>query len=247
MTTPTEQTAAAFTAAILAERSDAQREQYRRYFPATLGELGVGDHFTGVRMGAVFGLAKRYLDLPSAELESMLDNGVHEVRVGALKAMSLDAARSGTTAARREELFELYLRRHDRVNDWDLVDLAAANVVGVWLLDGPAQGHHALLRELAAHDDRWRRRTSIVATAAFISRRQLDATFEISEALVRDGEELVQKAVAWMLRYAGDRDRARLLDFLDTHAASMPRPMLRGAIEKLDAARRADYLERRGE
>jgi 3-methyladenine DNA glycosylase AlkD len=137
-----------------------------------------------------------------------------------------------------KELYELYIRRHDRINSWDLVDLAAYHVVGRYLENKPRK----VLYNLAKSKKWYERRTAIVATAHFIRNGEVEDTFKIAELLLKDEHDLVHKGAGWMLRYAGDLDRARLLAFLDEHAAKMPRVMLRYAIEKLDKKQRERYL-----
>ena len=188
-------------------------------------------------MGDVFALAKRYVDMPPGEIEKLLESPLHEVRAGACSIMAKQAARKRTAPERRTELYELYLRRHDRIDNWDLVDLAARDVVGAQLADGPRDK----LYELARSDDIWERRTAIVATHHFIRDGDLDDTFRIAELLLGDEEDLIHKPVGGWLREAGKHDRARLLAFLDEHAAAMPRTALRYAIEHLDPELREHY------
>jgi 3-methyladenine DNA glycosylase AlkD len=163
------------------------------------------------------------------------------VRAGGVKIMAYQAASKTTPEGRRRELFELYLRRHDRINDWDLVDLGAWDVVGRYLVDKPRE----VLYQLARSTNVWERRTAILATLYFVRQGDLDDTFRIAEELVNDDHDLVQKAVGGSLREAGKHDRGRLLGFLDDHAATMPRTALRYAIEHLDKDQRADYMTRK--
>ncbi len=218
-------------------QSDEELRKIQRYFKSGDGQYGQGDVFLGVRMGDVFRLAKRYVDMPPAEIERLLESLLHEVRAGGCSIMAKQAARRGTPERRRAELYALYLRRHDRINNWDLVDLAARDVVGSYLADRPRD----MLYELARSENLWERRTAIVATSYFIRERELDDTFAIAERLLGDDEHLIHKAVGGWLRQAGKRDRPRLLRFLDEHAAAMPRTMLRYAIEHLDPEQRAYY------
>jgi 3-methyladenine DNA glycosylase AlkD len=155
--------------------------------------------------------------------------------------MDYQARRKATSAARRQELYELYLRRHDRIDTWDLVDRAAPQVVGGYLWDRSREP----IYRLAASQRWYERRTSIVSTWFFIRRDDLDDTFRIAEMLANDPEDLVQKAVGGWIREAGKRDESRLRDFLDRHAATMPRTALRYAIEKLPPATRDHYLSRK--
>jgi 3-methyladenine DNA glycosylase AlkD len=148
--------------------------------------------------------------------------------------------RSRRPPDRRQELYELYLRRHDRIDDWSLVDRAAPWVVGSYLMDRPRDP----LYQLASSPHWYERRTAITATWAFIRVGQLDDTFALAELLVHDPEHFVQTAVGGWVREAGKRDRDRLRGFLDAHAATMPRTTLRFAAEKLDPAERQRYRNR---
>jgi 3-methyladenine DNA glycosylase AlkD len=199
-----------------------EREKYTRYFARDPGAP-----FMGVRMGAVFDLAKTVLDLPGAELEALLEQPTHEVRALACSIMGKSAAHRKTSEARRAELYELYLRRHDRIDQWDLVDLAARDVIGGYLLERD----RSPLTRLAASGFWPERRTALVATFAFLKRGELDDAYALSELLADDPEPFVQKALGWVLRAAGDIDRTRLTDFVESHAATMPRTALRAAIE----------------
>jgi 3-methyladenine DNA glycosylase AlkD len=228
-------TADRFMERLTASRSPEQLHKYQRAFK---GAAEGGDQFIGVPMGQVFALAKEFIELPPAELERLLESPVHEARAGALSVMDKQARRRRTPQARRRELFELYLRRIDRIDNWDLVDLAAPYVVGGYLADRPRD----VLDELARSQSPWARRTAIVATGYLIRQGEVDDTFRIAELLAGDDHDLVQKATGWMLREAGKRDRRRLLRFLDGHAATLPRTLLRYAIEHLEADQRAHYL-----
>ena len=152
--------------------------------------------------------------------------------------MDFQARRPSTDNERRRELYELYVRRHDRIDTWDMVDRAAPYVVGGYLFDRS----RAPLYTLARSSNWWERRTAIVATYYFIRQDDLDDTFAIADLLADDPEELVQKAVGGWVREAGKRDQERLLDYLDRHAATMPRTALRYAVEQLEPATRQHYL-----
>lgn len=214
-------------------RSPEQSEKYRNTFKSN-----EDDEFMGVRMGQIFTVAKEFIDMPVDEIEKLLESPIHEVRVGAVSIMDYQARRKKTSETRKKELFDLYIRRHDRINDWDLVDRAAPYVVGGYLFDKA----HDKLYELAQSDNLWERRTAIVSTYYFIRQDQVEDTFKIAEILVSDTEDLVQKAVGGWIREAGKRQLQNLLDFLDTHAATMPRTTLRYAIEHLEPDQRTHYL-----
>ena len=227
-----------FAERLYAYRSPEQREKYRRYFKLGEGEYGEGDEFVGVRMGQVFALAKEFIEMPPDEIEKLLESPIHEVRAGGLSIMDKQARRKRTPESRRKELFDLYMRRTDRINNWDLVDVACPYVVGGYLSDKPRE----VLYELARSENMWERRTAIVSTYFFIRQGDVEDTFRIAEVLLDDPEDLIHKAAGGWVREAGKKDRARLLDFLDEHAATMPRTMLRYAVEHLDEGERKHYL-----
>jgi 3-methyladenine DNA glycosylase AlkD len=221
-----------FIARLESEASEAERLKYKRYFPERHHE------FIGVRMGAVFAAARDFAGMDLDQVERLLEHDAHEVRAGAVRIMAEQAKARTTTDERLQALAALYLRRHDRIDDWDLVDLGAWEVLGRSLLDRPRD----VLDELAGSEDPWRRRSAITATFAFIRRGELDDTYRIAGRLLEDEHELVRKAVGWALRNAGDHDHGRLNTFLDEHAATMPRSMLRNAIEKLAPEERKRFL-----
>jgi 3-methyladenine DNA glycosylase AlkD len=190
---------------------------------------------TPVRMREVFELAKAHIALPVSELELVLEHPVHRVRVGALSTMDKQARRKRTPPEQRQALYDLYLRRLDRIDNWDLVDLGAPHVIGGHL----ATRDRAPLYELARSDNPWARRTAIVATLFLVRQDEVDDTFALAEILGSDPEHYVQTALGGLLREAGKRDRTRLLAFLEAHAATLPRITLRFASEHLDPATRA--------
>jgi 3-methyladenine DNA glycosylase AlkD len=196
------------------------------------------DVIMGVRMGQVFALAKEFMAMPLGEIEKLLDSPIHEARVGAVSIMDFQARSKKTTGERRTELFDLYIRRHDRINSWDLVDRSAIYVVGSYLYDKPRK----ILYRLVRSKDTWERRTAIVSTAYFIKKGDVDDTFKIAEILLNDDQDLIHKATGWMLRAAGDTDRQKLLGFLDQFASTMPRVALRYATEHFDKKQRDHYL-----
>jgi 3-methyladenine DNA glycosylase AlkD len=167
-----------------------------------------------------------------------MESDIHEARAGAMSIMGQQAMLRTTTEARRKELYDLYLRRHDRINNWDLVDLAAKPVIGQYLADKP----RGVLKKLAKSKDKWERRSALYACLWFIMKQKsVDDTEEICGMLVGEKEEIIQKAVGGLIRCIGI-DRPRLHAFLDKHAAKMPRMMLRYAVEKLGPAEKAKYM-----
>src|SRR5436190_16081940 len=219
-----------------------EAEKIQRYFKSGEGQYGAGDKFIGVRMGRLFSLAKEFIEMPVAELEKLLESPIHEVRAGAVSIMDKASRNKKTSAARRKELFDLYMRRHDRINNWDLVDLGCLHMTGSYLYNKP----HDVLYKLARSKNIWERRTAILSTCYFIRQGEVTDTFKIAELLVNDKEDLIHKAAGWMLRFAGDKDPKKLLSFLDKYAATMPRTLLRYAIEKLTKKQREYYMNLKG-
>jgi DNA alkylation repair enzyme len=234
----TDRTAANFMKELMARRpADVSLLSERHLRSGTDKAHTAHDQFMGVRMGEVFALARAYIAMPLAEIEKLLESPIHEARVGAVSIMDFQARNKHTPPVRRKELYNLYLRRHDRINNWDLVDRSAPYVVGGYLADKPRNS----LYELARSKSIWERRTAIVATAYFIRQGETEDTFKIAELLMQDAEDLIQKAVGSWLREAGKKDPSRLFQFLDKHAATMPRVSLRYALERLPAPQRQQY------
>jgi 3-methyladenine DNA glycosylase AlkD len=235
---PSEVTAKRFIQALQKIQSDKELEKIQRYFKSGKGEYGEGDQFMGVRMGQLFALAKANIEMPPAELEKLMESPIHEVRAGAMSIMDKQARNNKLPESRRKELFDLYMRRHDRINNWDLVDVSAIFVVGRYLFDKSRN----ILYKLARSKNMWERRTAIVSTAYFLKKGEVEDTFKIGEMLLKDKEDLVHKAAGGWIRQAGKHDRERLLEFLDEHAATMPRTFLRYAIEHLDKKQKTYYM-----
>lgn len=196
------------------------------------------DSIMGVRMGQVFALAKEFIAMPLNEVEKLLESPIHEARVGAVSVMDFQARSKKTSDERRKELFDLYIKRHDRIDTWDLVDRSAPYVVGSYLFDKPRK----ILYKLARSKNMAERRTAIVSTLYFIGKGDVEDAFNVAEILLNDKEDLIHKGVGWALRYAGDKDRKKLLSFLDQYAVTMPRVTLRYSIEHFDNKQREHYL-----
>ncbi len=215
-------------------QSEKEMNKAEKFFKGNDGET----KSFGVKFGVVFKTAKQFTEMSLPEINKLLDSQYYEVRMGAVSIMDYQAKSKKTPDATKKALFDLYLQRHDRLNNWDFVDRGAVSVIGEYLVDKPRD----ILYDLAKSDDPWERRTAIVSTHAFIKRDDLEDTFNIAEILVDDPHELINKAVGSWIREAGKRDEQKLLDFLDRHAATMPRVTLRYAVEKLDQVRSKYYL-----
>ena len=211
-----------------------------KQFIEQLNKLGSkNDGYENVSMGQIFALAKELMDMPPKEIEKLLESSIHKVRAGAVSIMDWQARSRKTSSERRKELFDLYINLHDRIDNWDLVDRSAPYVVGGYLSDKPRD----ILYELARSENPWERRTAITATYYFIRQGDVDDTFRIAEILVQDPHDLVQKAVGGWVREAGKKDLSKLLAFLDKYAATMPRTILRYAIEHLEQKQKKHYME----
>ncbi len=208
----------------------------QRFFKTAPGEYGEGDRFIGLTMPAVRRLATEYATVPLDEVERLLESRWHEVRTLAVVLLAQRFRKADEPT--RGAIYRLYLRRTDRINNWDLVDISAAGIVGAHLLTRS----RAILRRLARSTCVWERRIAIIATLAFIQRGEFKDTVDLATRLLADEHDLIHKAVGWMLREVGKRDEAVLLRFLDRHAAQMPRTALRYSIERLSRSRRIHYM-----
>lgn len=229
---------AQFAAALTALADQSMIAEVSRYFRDDPNAHSADNRILGVHIGDVFPVAKTFVDLSLKDIEKLLENRYYEIRMGAVSVMDFQARAKRVTAEHRQALYDLYLRRHDRINNWDMVDRAAPYVVGGYLADKPRD----VLYELARSDNPWERRTAIVSTYFFIREDDLEDTFRIAELLVHDPHDLVQKAVGSWIREAGKRDQARLVRFLEAHAGAMPRATLRSAVEHLPAILKTRFM-----
>lgn len=207
-----------------------------RFFKTGPGEYGEGDVFIGVKVPTLRGVSREFRELPPSEIESLLRSPIHEERHLALMILVLQAAKSDD--GHRRAAFEFYLQNTPYINNWDLVDCSAPQVVGGYLLNRSRKP----LWTLARSKNLWERRIAIVSTQHFIRHDDLGETLTISRQLLTDREDLIHKATGWMLREVGKKNQAVLEGFLDQHGPVMPRTMLRYAIERFTPARRQAYL-----
>lgn len=208
----------------------------QRFFKTQEGGYAAGDVFIGLRVPVIRKVAGRYKDLALSEIEKLLESPIHEHRFAGLTIMVLQAKKADQTQLKK--LYDLYLKRTDRINNWDLVDTSCRDVVGRYLMDKSRQP----LYDLAKSKDLWERRIAMVSTWQFIRDGDLDDTFKLAEMLLDDKHDLMHKAVGWMLREAGKKDEARLKGFLDEHATKMPRTALRYSLERLNPVDKQHYM-----
>jgi 3-methyladenine DNA glycosylase AlkD len=210
------------------------------FFKTGPGQYGEGDRFRGIRVPVIRKHAKEYQAMTLAESQKLLRSPYHEDRLLALLIL-VRAYETGDDAAKRK-VFNLYLKNARFINNWDLVDTSAPQIVGGFLWD---KDRDALYR-LARSSNLWQRRMAIIATFYFIKRGDFKDTLKVAALLLDDTEDLIHKAVGWMLREVGKRDRQAEELFLNKHCRRMPRVMLRYAIEKFPEPKRRRYLEGRG-
>ena len=209
-----------------------------RFFKCGPGEYGEGDVFIGVTVPAQRAIARQFRDLPLVETGKLLTSRIHEERLTALLILVDQFTRTSDDRLRKS-IFMLYMKHLRFINNWDLVDTSAAPIVGGWLADKPRD----LLDRLARSNQLWSRRVAIIATFHYIHRGDHRDAIRIATLLVDDEHDLIHKAVGWMLREVGKRADGRALDrFLEQHAATMPRTMLRYAIEHRPAAERRRWM-----
>ena len=217
--------------------ADSERARHAvRYFKTGVGGYGYGDKFLGIRVPLIRQAVKQYADTSLGTAEKLLKSEYHEIRLFAL--LLLVSRFSRGDAAERDRIYRLYLNNTRYINNWDLVDSSAPRIVGAYLDDKD----RSVLYALAKSSSLWERRIAVLATFYFIGNGQFSDALRIAELLLNDPEDLIHKAVGWMLREAGKRDLAVEVAFLRDHYQKMPRTMLRYAIEKFSKAERHSYL-----
>ncbi|MEM4259451.1 MAG: DNA alkylation repair protein [Candidatus Pacearchaeota archaeon] len=213
-----------------------QAKALQRFFKTGKGEYGEGDIFLGIKVPEQRKIAEQFLHLSSTELQKLLSSRIHEERLVSLLILINKYNLSDEKG--KETIFNLYLSNTKNINNWDLVDLSAPKIVGEFLKNKDK----SILYKLAKSQNLWEKRISIISTYAFIKEGKFEDTIKISEILLNDSHDLIQKAVGWMLREIGKRDIILLKSFLNKYSSKMPRTMLRYAIEKLPEKERKLYL-----
>ena len=208
----------------------------QRFFKTGKGEYGEGDIFLGIKVPVQRQVAKKYTGLSLPKIQELLKSKVHEHRLTGLIILSNKYKESKEED--KANIFDFYLKNTKNINNWDLVDVTAPNIVGHFLFDKKKN----VLYDLARSNDLWERRIAIVSTFNFIRQEEFEDTLALSEILLEDKHDLSHKAVGWMLREVGKKDEAVLEEFLKQHYKVMPRTMLRYAIERFDEDKRKMYL-----
>jgi 3-methyladenine DNA glycosylase AlkD len=210
-----------------------------RFFKTGPGHYGEGDRFLGLTVPTVRQVARQARTLPLTAVDRLLRSGYHEERLCALLILVEQFSRARPADQARR--YRFYLRHTHCINNWDLVDVSAEKIVGPYL----EHRSQAPLFRLARSPSVWERRIAVLATFHYIKRGRFDETLRLAQGLLRDPHDLIHKAVGWMLREIGKRDRPALERFLGRHYRTMPRTMLRYAIERFPARRRRAYLQGR--
>ena len=209
----------------------------RRFFKTGPGEYGEGDRFLGIKVPLIRKCVSEFRDISLEDALETLNSPFHEARLLALLVM-VTKYRSAMTEAEKEAIYSSYLDNAAHINNWDLVDCSAEHIVGAYLFDR----ERSTLYRLAGSNTLWERRIAIMATFHFIKKGDFSDTLAIAEELLHDREDLVHKAVGWMLREVGKRDIHRERGFLGRYSGEMPRTMLRYAIERFPEEERLKYL-----
>ncbi len=229
--------AAAVRVQLQALGNSARAATMRRYFKTGAGEYGDGDRFRGIPVPALRMLSRTHKDLALGQVLRLLSSPWHEDRLVALLILVRQYAHAAPR--RRQAIYRLYLRRRARINNWDLVDCSAEHIVGAHVRDAG----RSVLRRLAASKRVWDRRIAIMATFHYIKRGKYGETVKLARLLLADRHDLIHKAVGWMLREIGKRDRVVEERFLRRYGSQMPRTMLHYAIERFPSRLRRRYLE----
>ncbi|MCE9596697.1 MAG: DNA alkylation repair protein [Spirochaetia bacterium] len=210
-----------------------------RFFKTGKGQYGYGDRFIGVKVPPLHKIAKRERGLALSETVKLLRSKIHEERLLALFILTEKFPREDE--AGRKKIFDIYIKYKKHINNWDLIDLSAETVVGGYLMDRD----RGLLSTLAKSKSLWDRRIAMLSCFEFIRAKDFKTAFEIADILLLDSEDLIQKAVGWMIREIGNRDIKAEEKFLKARYKKMPRTMLRYAIEKFPGKKRQAYLKGR--
>ena len=211
------------------------------FFKTGKGDYGEGDIFLGVTVPQTRAVAKKHHELSLEETEELIQSKIHEERLAAILSLvhHFELAVKEKNEKKQKEIFDFYLSKASKVNNWDLVDLSAPKIAGPYLLNRDRK----VLYKLTNSKNLWERRIAIISTFEFIRNNDFKDTFAITETLLRDSHDLMHKACGWMLREVGKRDEKELEKFLKKHYKKMPRTMLRYAIEKFDEKKRKQFLK----
>lgn len=212
------------------------------FFKTGKGEYGEGDIFIGIPVPDNRKVSRQYHSLPFDQIKVMLTDPVHEFRLAGLLALVEAYKRAKGNQERCREIVEFYLANTTSCNNWDLVDLSSQYIIGDYML---LTGNDDIVRQLIKSENIWEQRIAVVSTLAQVRKGRLDTAIDMAQCLTATQVDLLQKAAGWVLREVGKKDEPLLCQFLDRHAATMPRTMLRYAVERFSPERRKHYLSLR--
>jgi 3-methyladenine DNA glycosylase AlkD len=220
--------------------ADAKRiESCKRYFKCFPGAYGYGDTFVGIRSPELRNLAKKYRSISLVQLESLIQDKIHEIRLLALYILVLKYQNKKTAPDEQQQLVSFYLKNLDFVNNWDLVDSSAHYVLGAWEFHHPSE----TLIQLAVHGNMWYNRVAMIATFFHIRQNAFELPLHIAVLLIDNKNDIIHKAVGWMLREIATRNQPLALNFIVKNYAAISRTTLRYAIEKFDEPLRQACLK----
>lgn len=219
------------------EKDPEKAKGLSRFFKTGKGQYGEGDVFWGIKVPAQRRIIKEFKEASFDDIQILLDSKVHEQRLTGLLILVEKYKKSEDKKA----IYNFYLSNTRNINNWDLVDLTAPNIIGFYLLERKRE--RKILYSLVKSKNIWERRIAILSTFTFLRNKDYEDTLKISELLLKDEHDLIHKAVGWMLRETGKRDEKVEKDFLKKHYKTMPRTMLRYAIEKFPQKERERYLQ----
>ncbi len=210
------------------------------FFKTGKGQYAEGDIFLGIVVPLTRDIVKRSPKLPFSEIQILIDSEYHEARLAGF--LFLDKQFKKASEEEKKEIFDFYLLNAKKANNWDLVDVTCKDVIGSYLLD--RKEDRGVLYQLIESDNLWEQRIAIVSTWTFIKHKQFDDTLSLSEKLMDHKHDLMHKAMGWMLREVGKKDRQTLVDFLEIHHKKMPRTALRYAIEHFNPEERIYFMKK---
>jgi 3-methyladenine DNA glycosylase AlkD len=225
---------------IKSQKNDLNAKNLQRFFKTGKGQYGEGDVFLGIKVPIQRQIVKKYWNQTTLkDIQELLNSKFHEERMIGLLILVEIYKKSKKDKLKQRQIFEFYLKNTSRINNWDLVDLSAPNIVG----DFSSVEGTEIIKFLAKSKNIWERRVAIISTAAFIKNRIFGETLSIADMLLKDEHDLIHKAVGWMLREVGKKNPEVLELFLKDRYKTMPRTMLRYAIEKFPEDKRKKYLK----
>ena len=225
---------------LLSLRDPKQAAIYQRFFKTGKGEYSEGDVFLGIKVPILRQIAKKYQDVSLEVIQELLDDKIHELRFLALVILIKKFQRKNNSTKDKKNIFLFFLKNTKNINNWDLVDISAPSIPGVYLYEF-SQDRKTLYR-LVKSKNLWERRIAILSCFYFIRQNDFKDFLKIARGLIDDEHDLIHKALGWMLREIGKRDLKILESFLEKHKKQMPRVMLRYAIEKMSKEKRKYYL-----